>query len=57
VHGAGIGLYVARRFVDSHGGTIEIDSALNAGTTVTVRFPIALASTEEIGAATSNPLH
>jgi signal transduction histidine kinase len=57
VHGAGIGLYVARRFVDSHGGTIEIDSALNAGTTVTVRFPLALASTEETGAAAANSLH
>lgn len=57
VHGAGIGLYVARRFVDSHGGTIDIDSALNAGTTVTVRLPVVLASTEETGAAAANPLH
>jgi signal transduction histidine kinase len=30
VHGAGIGLYVARKFVEHHRGTIRIDGALGA---------------------------
>lgn len=41
VHGAGIGLYVARKFVEHHRGTIRIDGALNAGTTVTITLPVA----------------
>ena len=41
VHGAGIGLYVARKFVENHGGTITIDGAIDAGTTVTISLPVA----------------
>jgi signal transduction histidine kinase len=40
VHGAGIGLYVARKFVEHHHGTIQIDGALNAGTSVTITLPV-----------------
>ncbi len=57
VHGAGIGLYVAKRFVDSHGGTIEIRSALNAGTTVRIGLPIEQVQSEEIRVSTPHPLH
>lgn len=51
VPGAGIGLYVAKRFVESHGGTIEIKSMMNAGTTVIVRLPLESAVSEEIRVA------
>ncbi|HWV53961.1 HAMP domain-containing sensor histidine kinase [Pseudorhodoplanes sp.] len=40
VHGAGIGLYVARKFVENHRGTIRIDGALDAGTRVTISLPV-----------------
>jgi signal transduction histidine kinase len=38
-HRVGIGLTVAQRLVGASGGTIEIESALGAGTTVTLSFP------------------
>jgi two-component system NtrC family sensor kinase len=38
--GSGLGLYVARRNVENHGGRIEVTSAVGEGTTVTVRLPI-----------------
>lgn len=37
--GTGLGLASVRRFVDEHGGTVELESALGAGTTVTIRLP------------------
>ncbi len=37
--GAGLGLPLARRFAELHGGTLEIDSAPNAGTRIIVTFP------------------
>ena len=37
--GTGLGMAIARRIVDSHNGTIEIDSAEGSGTTVTLLFP------------------
>lgn len=57
VPGAGIGLYVAKRFVDSHGGTIGIESALNAGATVTIRLPITPVPPEEIRVSTPHPVY
>lgn len=38
--GAGLGLPLVRRFMELHGGSVEIRSEINAGTTVAVRFPI-----------------
>lgn len=39
IPGTGIGLAGARQIVEQHGGTIEVQSRLGAGTTVTVRLP------------------
>ena len=38
--GLGLGLYLAREIVTAHGGTIEAESSLGEGTTITVRLPI-----------------
>lgn len=38
--GSGLGLYVARRNIENHGGRIEVDSTVGEGTAVTVRLPI-----------------
>ena len=40
VAGSGIGLAVADEIVKLHGGTLNIDSILNEGTTVTITLPI-----------------
>ena len=37
--GNGLGLMVAHRIVTDHGGTIEVESALDAGTTFRIHFP------------------
>ncbi len=37
--GSGIGLSVAKRTIELHGGAIEFDSAQDAGTTVTITIP------------------
>ena len=38
--GSGLGLYVARRNIENHDGSIEIKSEVGGGTTVTVQLPI-----------------
>ncbi|MCE9575546.1 MAG: HAMP domain-containing histidine kinase [Deltaproteobacteria bacterium] len=37
--GVGLGLVLAKRVVEAHGGTIRVSSALGRGTTVTVELP------------------
>jgi predicted ATPase/signal transduction histidine kinase len=37
--GLGLGLYLARSIVESHGGTIRVESRVGHGTTFTVRLP------------------
>jgi signal transduction histidine kinase len=37
--GTGLGLPIARQIVAAHGGTLHIDSAVNRGTTLTVKLP------------------
>ncbi|MCW5893421.1 MAG: PAS domain-containing sensor histidine kinase [bacterium] len=39
--GLGIGLYVVRRLVETQGGTVAVDTAPGAGTTVSVSLPLA----------------
>ncbi|MGA8400940.1 MAG: hybrid sensor histidine kinase/response regulator [Stellaceae bacterium] len=37
--GVGLGLPLAKKLVELHGGTMEIDSELDKGTSITARFP------------------
>lgn len=37
--GTGLGLPLAKRLVELHGGTLEIESEIDVGTSVTLRFP------------------
>jgi len=39
--GAGVSLYLAKKFIEKHKGTIELSSVLSQGTTVTITLPIA----------------
>ena len=38
-HGAGLGLFIARGIIASHGGTLELDSARRAGSRFYFRLP------------------
>jgi signal transduction histidine kinase len=42
IAGTGHGLYSTRQIVEKHGGTLAIASVVGAGTTVTMRFPLAI---------------
>jgi signal transduction histidine kinase len=37
--GLGLGLYIVREVVEAHGGTIQVESSAEAGTTFTVHLP------------------
>lgn len=39
-NGTGLGLMVCFKIIQNHKGTIEIDSELNAGTTIKITLPI-----------------
>jgi signal transduction histidine kinase len=38
--GAGLGLYIVKELTEALGGTVQLDSALGKGTTVSVRLPL-----------------
>ena len=41
--GTGLGLSIVRSFVELHGGTVSLESAVGRGTTVTCVFPSSIA--------------
>ncbi|HKR62147.1 MAG TPA: HAMP domain-containing sensor histidine kinase [Thermoanaerobaculia bacterium] len=45
--GAGLGLTLVQQIVESHGGRVEVDSALGAGSTFRLLFPRALSGTAD----------
>ena len=47
--GTGLGLAIVKHIVQAHGGELKITSAINQGTTVTVRLPMAKEDTSEDG--------
>jgi nitrogen-specific signal transduction histidine kinase len=57
--GTGIGLFVAKQFIEGHGGQIEIESRNNSenhGTTVRVFLPVSTAyDSSDNGVPDSNP--
>lgn len=40
IPGTGLGLVIVKQFVEMHGGTIELESKLNRGTTIQITLPI-----------------
>jgi two-component system sensor histidine kinase AtoS len=39
--GTGLGMFISKKIIDNHGGSIDIQSEPARGTTVTVTLPVA----------------
>ena len=50
-NGLGLGLYIVREIIRRHGGTIDVRSSSDAGTTFVLRWPRHAAQTDDAGAA------
>jgi len=46
ISGRGVGMDVVKRFIDGLGGSIDISSEINRGTTITLKLPLTLAIIE-----------
>jgi len=51
--GTGLGLVIAKRLIEMHGGTLTIESVLGAGTTMTISLPAARSASAARKAAAS----
>lgn len=47
IYGTGLGLPICQRIIEAHHGSIQIESELNVGTTITLRLPITDSKTEQ----------
>jgi signal transduction histidine kinase len=50
--GIGLGLAISKAFVDTHNGTILVDSLVGHGTTMTVKLPLPTTNGNTIGGTT-----
>lgn len=55
--GTGLGLPTARKIIEAHGGTIEVQSAVGCGTKFTIRLPVASSPPAAASQSPSVPAH
>jgi signal transduction histidine kinase len=55
IPGIGLGLFVARRIVEAHGGSLDVKSGPDVGSTFLVRVPLAAPCDEEVTMVESTP--
>lgn len=54
--GTGLGLSISQQLVELHGGTLDINSRVGEGTTVTMCFPLSISNTSQEPLATNEDL-
>ena len=54
--GTGLGLYVADKIIQQHGGSIEVESKVGEGSVFTVRLPVSLPPSARKALNTENPV-
>jgi signal transduction histidine kinase len=47
ISGSGVGLYVSRKIVETHGGSIAVQSSEGQGSTFTVTLPLSRTAAEQ----------